>query len=30
MNEYVRNNKYYKISKEFRSAIDDFFLALFQ
>ncbi len=25
MNEYVRNNKYYKTAKEFRSAIDDFF-----
>ncbi len=26
MNEYVRNNKYYKTAKKFRSAIDDFFL----
>ena len=25
MNEYVRNNKYYKTAKEFRSAIDNFF-----
>lgn len=25
MNEYVRDNKYYKTAKEFRSAIDEFF-----